>query len=211
MPTNTLRRTAKGRRVVFVVSAMLFAAAGRAPAQEERAWGAESEERVSEQAVDPAVTTPVARAPVRNFAARTSTDRACRTTATTLVPIPGTTVGFTLNGSQPQEVMVTFSAAWPIPRADEIPAGSTASGAFVFLFVDDDRVDAVSLNGGVLVHEGTASSVSNGTHGFTFVTEPLLPGQHTARMFMLDNVLGPFGVPNGTICVGERSTVVQHN
>jgi len=69
----------------------------------------------------------------------------------------------------------------------------------------------VSENGGVLVHEGSATSVSNGTHSFTFVTEPIAPGAHTARMFMLDNVLGSPGVPNGTICVGERSTVVQHN
>jgi hypothetical protein len=140
-----------------------------------------------------------------------ATDLACRTTATTLEPIPGTTVSFTQGSAQPQEVVVTFVAAWPRPQPADIPPGSTAAGAFIFLFVDDERVDAVSETGGVLVHEGTATSVSNGTHSFTFVTEPLAPGAHTARMFMLDNVLGPFGMPNGTICVGERSTVVQHN
>jgi hypothetical protein len=63
----------------------------------------------------------------------------------------------------------------------------------------------------VLVHEGTATEVSNGTHSFTFVTETLAAGPHTARMFMLDKVLGPPGVPNGTTCVDDRSMVVEHN
>lgn len=138
----------------------------------------------------------------------TADDRVCRTTATTLEEIPGTTVSF--SQSSTNEVVVTFVAEWPNPPPDEIPAGSQAAGAFIFLFIDGDRVDVNSINGGVLVHEGTATSVSNGTHGFTFVTDPIPPGEHEAKIFFLDNVLGGFGVPNGTICVNDRSTVVQH-
>ena len=203
--------TITGRRVGAVVSALLAGAVTPAFAQAEEVWEAQSEERVTSSSVTPAVTTPVLRAPLTKMDARVSTDRECLTTATTLEPIPGTTVNFTQGGAQAQEVVVTFTAAWPRPLAGDIPAGSTRAGAFIFLFVDDDRVDVVSDAGGVLVHEGTASSTTNGTQGFTFVTEPLAPGAHTARIFVLDNVLGPFGVPNGTVCVSARSTVVQHN
>ncbi|MGH8657153.1 MAG: hypothetical protein ACREV4_01325 [Gammaproteobacteria bacterium] len=149
-------------------------------------------------------------APVNRITARMTDDRVCRTLATTLEQIPGTKVQFTQGGATPQEVVVTFVADWPRPRDDEIPFGSQRAGAFIFLFIDGDRVDFLSEGGGVLVHEGTASSVSNGTHGFTFVTEPIPPGDHEARIHFLDNVLGPFGDPNGTVCVGDRSTVVQH-
>jgi hypothetical protein len=203
--------TITGWRVGALVSALLAGGGTSALAQEEEIWSAEGEERIPGSAVTPAITTPVLRAPLTRMDARVSTDRNCITTATTLASIPGTTVSFTQGGSQAQEVVVTFTAAWPRPLAGDIPAGSTRAGAFVFLLVDDDRVDVVSDAGGVLVHEGTASSTTNGTHSFTFVTEPLAPGAHTARIFVLDNVLGPPGVPNGTVCVGPRSTVVQHN
>jgi hypothetical protein len=145
------------------------------------------------------------------FTATVATDRVVRTLATQLEPIPGTMVHFFQHGGTPQAVVVTFVAEWPKPRVDEIPAGSQAAGAFIFLFIDGQRVDPVSNNGGVLVHEGTASSVSNGTHGFTFVTQPIPAGGHVAQIFFLDNVFGPFGQPDGTIVVGSRSTVVEHD
>jgi hypothetical protein len=158
-----------------------------------------------------AQTTTVMNTNVRRMSAKVAIDRVCRTLATTLETIPDTTVEFDLTSNTPQEVLVTFTAAWPKPLPSDIPPGSQAAGALIFLFIDDQRVDIVSESaGGVLVHEGTATSVSNGTHSFTFVTEPISPGPHVARIAFLDNVLGPFGVPNGTICVGERSTVVQH-
>jgi hypothetical protein len=46
---------------------------------------------------------------------------------------------------------VTFVATWPKPDASEIPVGSQAAGAFIFLFIDGIRIDPIS-NGGVLVH-----------------------------------------------------------
>ncbi len=138
----------------------------------------------------------------------TADNRICRTIATTLQLIPGTTVNF--NQGSSGKVVVHFSATWPKPGAADIPVGSKAAGAFIFLFIDGVRVDINSINGGVLVHEGTASSVSNGTHGFTFVTNSIAAGPHVAQMYFLDNVLGAFGVPNGTVCIDDRSTVVQH-
>jgi hypothetical protein len=149
-------------------------------------------------------------APGDRFTARTAVNRVCLTTATTLVPIPGMRMRFRQRADRPEEVVVTFDASWPRPDPDEIPSGSQRSGVFVFLFIDGQRVDAASVDGGTLVHEGTASSVSNGTHGFTFVTEPIAPGEHRAEIFALDNVLGPFGVPNGTFCVDHRSLAIDH-
>jgi hypothetical protein len=149
-----------------------------------------------------------ANGPVRRFSGVMTNNLVCRTTATTLETIPGTTVKFTQDREAPVEV--TFVATWPTPRPDQIPPGSRAAGAFIFLFIDGDRVDPISEFGGVLVHDGSAP-LSNGTHGFTFVTRPLRPGRHVAQMKFLDNVLGPFGEPNGTMCVFQRSTVVEHS
>ena len=81
----------------------------------------------------------------------------------------------------------------------------------MFLFVDGVRVDLSSDNGGVLVHEGKATSVSNGTHGFEFVTRSIAPGNHTAKIMVLDNVLGGPGVFNGTVCLNDRTLVVDHH
>lgn len=149
-------------------------------------------------------------APVYRVTATMSDDVVCRTLATTLEEIPDTEVPFTLHSRKPQEVEVTFVAEWPRPRDSEIEPGGQRAGAFIFLLIDGFRVDFISDNGGVLVHEGTASSTSNGTHGFTFITRALPPGDHIASIHFLDNVLGPFGDPNGTVCVGKRSTVVRH-
>ncbi len=149
--------------------------------------------------------------PVNRFSAFVADDRVVLTTATEIMPIPGTKVRFFQSGASPQAVLVNFVANWPKPRPDEIPAGSQAAGVFIFLFIDGDRVDPVSNDGGVLVHEGTASSVSNGTHGFTFVTAPIAPGSHVAEIRALDNVPGPFGQFNGTFVVDARCIVVQHD
>lgn len=172
-------------------------------------WLGSGAANVAAQLTTPGTETPGTR--MDRFTATVANDRICRTTATELETIPGTTVKFTQHGSEPQAVVVTFVATWPKPDASEIPVGSQAAGAFIFLFIDGNRVDPITNGGGVLVHEGTASSVSNGTHGFTFVTEPISAGDHVATISFLDNVLGSFGVPNGTICVQDRSTVVEHD
>jgi len=130
--------------------------------------------------------------------------------------IPGTRVNFTQRGKTPQAVLVTFVADWPKPRQEEIPAGSFASGVSIELRIDDQFQDPISTRlGGVTLFESggveTESSVSNGTHGFTFVTEPIPPGDHVLQVIAFSNVLGQPGQPNGTVVVRGRSTVVQHN
>ena len=149
-------------------------------------------------------------APVSKVTAKHADDRVCLTTATTLVDIPDMAVAFT-QGAGASSIVVRFNAEWPKPNGAEIPAGSQAAGAFVFLFVDGVRVDLSSDNGGVLVHEGKATSVSNGTHGFEFVTRSIAPGNHTAKIMVLDNILGVPGVFNGTVCLSDRTLVVDHH
>jgi hypothetical protein len=140
----------------------------------------------------------------------THTDHVCIPTNHTLVPIPGTTVKFT-QSNVTQAVVVTFVAEWPKPQSQEIPPGQFASGADIFLFIDGQRVDPVTNDGGVVVDEGTATSFTNGTHGFTFVTQPIPPGKHEAKILVLGSTLAPAGQPTGTVCVNDRSTVVWHD
>ena len=74
------------------------------------------------------------------FTAKEADDRDCMSTATTLVDIPDIAVTFT-QGSPASPVVVRFNADWPKPNAADIPVGSNAAGAFVFLFIDGVRVD----------------------------------------------------------------------
>lgn len=115
----------------------------------------------------------------------------------------------------------SVQASGPIPHmtsilADDIQCRTSSNnlvadmpgmaGAFIVLEIDNNRVDVTSTNGGVLVHEGAATKVSNGTHGFNFVTDPIPPGSHQAKMRWAHNAL----TGSGTICVAERSMVIHH-
>lgn len=142
------------------------------------------------------VTTPVSR-----ITAAVADDLVCRTSSdNSVADMPATFKSFVQGGDSPQSIVVTFVGSWPKPSS------GTQVGAFIFLEIDNNRVDLTSTNGGVLVHEGTSSSVSNGTHGFTFVTDPIAPGSHVAKIRWADNVLSG----TGTICVQERSLVIHH-
>ena len=146
----------------------------------------------------PAVTVT---APVSKITAAVADDLICRTSDdNSVADMPGTFKSFVQGGDSPQSIVVTFVGSWAKPTS------GNPAGAFIFLEIDNTRVDVTSTNGGVLVHEGTATSVSNGTHGFTFVTEPIAPGEHVAKMRWADNVLSG----SGTICVFERSLVIHH-
>jgi hypothetical protein len=156
---------------------------------------------------EPAVATAGADVPEmtaltdrRNFDCRTSTFPG----DPRLADIPNTSLTFHQGGTKARPVLVTFVAEWPIPTGSDLPQGSQSAGAVVFLEIDNQRVDVVS-NGGVLVHDGNAD-FSNGTHGFTFVTEPIAPGDHEAHMLWSNNFLNG----TGTVCIFERSLVVQH-
>jgi hypothetical protein len=145
--------------------------------------------------------TATAAAPVSRVTAKVADDVVCRTSSNnTVADMPSMSRGFVQGGVTPEEVVVTFAGTWPKPSM------GTQAGAFILLEIDGSRVDLTSTNGGVLVHEGTASSVSNGTRGFTFVTSPIAPGRHVAKIRWFDNFLNG----TGTICVAERSLVIQH-
>jgi hypothetical protein len=139
--------------------------------------------------------------------------------------IPGSSVKFTQHGSKPQAVLVTFVAEWPSPTFDDLPgiAGTNLAGqANIYLSIDGKFVDPISSGGpeggaGVIVlggkafqppPESGAPQESNGTHGFTFVTEPIAAGNHVASILFLGVRLGGGG---SVICVQARSTVVEHD
>jgi hypothetical protein len=133
--------------------------------------------------------------------------------------IPGTRVEFTQHGAIPQAVVVTFSADWPKPRQDEIPVGSFGAGVVVRPEIHSGSGSTEDPIGrqlaGVTLFEGggvaTASSVSNGSHSFTFVTDPLPSGDYVIEMLAFSQTLGQPGQPNGTAVLRGRSTVVQHD
>ena len=151
--------------------------------------------------VEAMAQTFTAAAPINKMTAKVANNFVCRTSSNNLLAdMPDMSKTFTQGTGSAQEVVVTFVGSW------SKPSSGTQAGAFIFLEIDGNRVDLVSTNGGVLVHEGTATSVSNGTHGFTFVTEPIASGLHTAKILWADNFL----TGTGTICVSDRSMVIQH-
>lgn len=140
-------------------------------------------------------------APVAMLSSVVADDIACRTSSdNTVADMPGVVANFTIEGDEPASVVVSFVANWTKP------SNGPAAGAFILLEVDDSRVDITSTNGGVLASPGTDTDVSNGTHGFNFVTEPIAPGSHIAKILWADNILNG----TGTICVFERTMVIFH-
>jgi hypothetical protein len=128
--------------------------------------------------------------------------------------IPGTKVRFTQHRAN-QPVLVTFVAEFPKPTQEQIPAGSFASGVDVQLVIDGQHpAEPIGSAGGVVLFEGgvaTASSVTNGTHGFTFVTGPLPAGDHVIEVIAFGPPVGPPPTPGSTFVVGPHTTVVQHD
>jgi hypothetical protein len=142
-----------------------------------------------------------AAAPISRVTAKVADNVVCRTSSNNSVAdMPDMSRGFVQGGTTPEEVIVSFTGTWPKPSS------GTPAGAFILLEIDGSRVDLTSTNGGLLAHEGKATSVSNGTHGFTFVTQPIAPGRHVAKIRWFDNFLNG----TGTICVAERSLVIHH-
>lgn len=168
---------------------------------------AEDDDFYTPSQTEPAVAT--AGADVPEMTALTDREHFdCRTSSfpgeDRVAEIPNTSLTFHVGGTVARPVLVTFIAEWPTPTGNDLPSGSQPAGAFLFLEIDNQRVDVAS-NGGVLVHDGSAP-LSNGTHGFTFVTEPISPGDHEAHMSWSNNLLNG----TGTVCIFTRSMVVQH-
>jgi hypothetical protein len=147
------------------------------------------------------------RAPISRMTTRVSLNPQCLTTTSTLEPFPGTRVRFVQGGTTPEEILVTFISEWIPPSPDDIPPGSQAAAANIFLFIDGDRVESLSEQGGVTTNIGNEAGPIYGTSGWTFLTRPISPGEHEAMIHVLDNILGP---AQGTVCSRYRTTVVQH-
>jgi hypothetical protein len=143
--------------------------------------------------------------------------------------IPGTSVKFTQHGNKPQAVLVTFVGEWPKPTLDDLPDGAIGTNlpgqAHIFLTIDGKFVDPISQfdptdlttnDRGVIVlgqkpepaPVSGAPLESNGTHGFTFVTQPIPAGDHVASISFLGQRVDSGGA---VICVQARSTVVEHD
>ena len=138
--------------------------------------------------------------PVTKTTSVVSDNKTCRTSSdNSVADMPDVIANFTVEGDEPTSVIVSFVGSWTKPT------DSTAAGAFILLEVDGSRVDITSINGGVLASPGTGS-VGNGTHGFNFVTDPIAPGNHVAKIRWTDNLING----TGTICVTERSMVIFH-
>ena len=109
---------------------------------------------------------------------------------TSFTTIPGMTQTFNLGGTANDEVVVTFQASW---------SGVTEQfdTAFVRLTIDgavQPTNVSVPIFGGA---EGT------NTHGFTWISGPLSPGNHTARIQWRTDL-------GSTVCVDDRTLVVLH-
>ncbi len=145
---------------------------------------------------------PVEIGAVAQFTGVVADDFQCRTSSdNSVAPMPGMLAAFTQHGPDTASIVVSFQGNW-----SQFAGGEPTVGAFIFLEVDGGRVDVTSTNGGVLATPGPTSPIGSGTHGFNFVTEPLLPGPHTAVILWADNVLNG----TGTICIGERTMVIHH-
>jgi hypothetical protein len=138
---------------------------------------------------------------VNKFNAVVADDLQCRIQSNNLfADVPDLSKIFTLAGATDEQVAVIFTASWPEPTS------GTPAGAFVRLVIDGLAQDLTSANGGVLVHDGSPTDLSYGARAFTFVSNALDPGPHTAKIQWSDNFL----VGTGTICIRERSLVVLH-
>lgn len=131
-------------------------------------------------------------------------------------PIPNTSLTFHQGGDVAAPVIVEFVASWPRPTDQETvgsdPTGpiGTRTGVNIALLVDGQRADIASDQGdipAVFVHDGSTQSPSNGTRGFTFVTRPVAPGDHTLSLLWSPV---PLSATYASVCIAERSLVVHH-
>lgn len=124
------------------------------------------------------------------FSATRAVINNCTIPAASFSNMPGMTRTFTIGGSTSEEVVVTFQASW---------SGSAIQfdTAFVRLTIDG----AVQpTNNAVPIFAGADGTY---THGFTWISGPLAPGGHTARVQWRTDLGSSF-------CVDDRTLVVLH-
>jgi hypothetical protein len=139
-----------------------------------------------------AVSKTVANVPTGKADAIDRTDIPC-TVSPNYTDMPATSVTFKLGGTAPRPVLVLMEGQWFLPN----------DGVTIRIRL---LIDGVVQSGptDVLVAERPAGvALIDGTHGFNFVSDPLVPGTHTAKIQWHDN-----GVNFG--CVTNRSLIVLH-
>jgi hypothetical protein len=137
---------------------------------------------------------------ISKFAAVDSTAEACNNTGTTLVQMPDMVRNFTVGGTTATPAVVTFSGAyWSALASQFVRVRLTIDGVanpgpgtstYLWLYQQDE-------DGGAPMQ---------GSHGFTFITDALQPGQHTARIqWATSSQAG-----QNAACIGSRSLVVLY-
>ena len=106
--------------------------------------------------------------------------------------MPGTFVTFKLGGSAPRPVIVMLQGQWFMPNE--------GVDVRIRLLVDGSMQTPTNV---LMAQRPTGNSLTDGTHGFDFVTDPLTPGTHTAKIQWHDN-----GVNQG--CITNRTLTVLH-
>ncbi len=159
--------------------------------------------------------------PVNLVSAFTSRSRECPTISvigisfpgfTRSQPIPNTSLTFHQGGREAESVLVHFEASFPRPQDVEVPSGSMRSGIKIALLIDGQRVDVIGDHGDYKIPElelagDTTSTDGAGTHGFSFVTRPIAPGDHTVTVVWSPVQIGM----QNTMCIAGRTLTVQHH
>jgi hypothetical protein len=182
--THAVRRSPRRARltaaaVLVALAALMLVWIGRASADE----------------VSPAATISrtVSNVPTGKADAVDASDFQCTCTPN-FVDMPGMSETFSFGGTASRSVLVLFQSEWAVL--------AFGTAAIVRLTIDGvvhgpDEVVLVRRQG-----SGTDSGPF-GTHGFNFVTAPLSPGQHTAKIQWRDSGQGP-------AYVTDRSLIILH-
>ena len=107
--------------------------------------------------------------------------------------MPGTSVTFKLGGNAPQPVVVLMQGQWFMPN----------EGVNIRIRLLVDGIVQSDPNNVLVVERPCGVSLTDGSHGFNFLSDPPTPGTHTAKIQWHDN-----GVNSG--CIANRTLIVLH-
>jgi len=121
-----------------------------------------------------------------------SSDIPC-TVSPNYTDMPGTSVTFKLGGSASRPVIVLMQGQWFMPN----------EGVSVRIRLLVDGIVQSGPNNVLVVERPTGVALTDGSYGFNFLSNPLTPGTHTAKIQWHDN-----GVSFG--CISNRTLTVLH-
>lgn len=107
--------------------------------------------------------------------------------------MPGMAVTFKLGGTTSRRVVVLMQGQWFMPN----------EGVNIRIRLLVDGIVQSDPNNVLVVERPTGVSLTDGSHGFNFLSDPLTPGTHTAKIQWHDN-----GVSSG--CITNRTLIVMH-